>query len=223
VSGKPSAYVFDAYGTLFDTASAVLKNADRIGPKAQALADLWRTKQLEYTWVNSAISSPDGNPPLAPFREMTYLSLHYALEALGLDKGLAVPLLGDYASLELFPDARDTLTRLKQHGHLLAIFSNSDTDMLDDLVEGNKLIGAFDCLISVRVAGAYKPSPKVYALVEQALHIPPASIIFVSSNRWDIAGATAFGFQTAWINRAGKPDEYPNLPPHRQLTSLTGL
>lgn len=223
MADRSLAYAFDAYGTLFDTASAARQHAYEIGPLWSALADLWRAKQLEYTWVNSAISSPHGNPPLLPFRELTRISLHYALEALELDPELAPRLLEHYTRLETFDDVRVCLQRLKSAGATLLVFSNADIDQLDDLIAANALNPLFDHLISARSAGAYKPSPRVYHLVTQVLSVPPEDIVFVSSNRWDIAGATAVGFETAWINRSGKPDEYPHLPPKRVLRSLCEL
>ena len=122
-----------------------------------------------------------------------------------------------------FPRCVTRSRGLKAGGARLAILSNADTDQLDDLVANAGFDGVFDHLISVRVAGSYKPDPCVYALGPEVFGCPPSGMTFVSSNRWDIAGAKAFGYTTAWINRARLPDEYPDLPADRTLPDLTGL
>lgn len=223
MDGASKIFVFDAYGTLFDTSSAVRRHATAIGPQWSALADLWRTKQLEYTWVYGGISPPGGVHRLLPFRELTRQSLDYALSALSLDWRFAIPLLEAYATLEAFPDSAPCLSRLAAAGHRLAIFSNGDIDMLDDLVDGAGMRSELSCLISVRTAGCYKPAPTGYALVTQAFACDASHITFVSSNRWDIAGARAFGFETVWVNRAARPDEYADFPPHHVVDGLDGV
>jgi 2-haloacid dehalogenase len=210
-------FVFDAFGTLFDVHSAVRENADVLGDAASRVSDLWRAKQLEYTWIYAGIDQS------LPFREITLRSLHYALAVCGVNASVAPQLLGSYQALEPFPEVARVLTRLKAEGAALAILSNGDTDMLDDLVANAGLNDVIGKLISVRVAGTFKPSPRVYALVTDVFKCAPDEIAFVSSNRWDIAGAKAFGFKTIWINRAGLPDEYPELAADRTLQDLTPL
>ncbi len=210
-------FVFDAFGTLFDVHSVVREHAGFLGPVWPRLLEIWRNKQLEYTWIYAGLGEH------IPFREITRLSLHYALCVTGLDEAIAPRLLESYQRLAAFPEVETILRVLKARGAKLAILSNGDTDMLDDLVENANLIGVFDALISVRVAGTFKPAPKVYALVTEVFKVKPEEITFLSSNRWDIAGAASFGFQTIWVNRAGNPDEYPHLPAGRIVNDLSPL
>jgi 2-haloacid dehalogenase len=211
-------FVFDAFGTLFDVHSAARENAAALGDKAARVSEIWRAKQLEYTWISSAIGEV-----APPFREVTRLSVHYALRVCGLDAALAPRLLESYQRLAPFAEVPATLRRLKASGAKLAILSNADTDMLDDLVATASLDGIFDHLISVRVAGTFKPSPRVYALATEVYNCEPAAITFVSSNRWDIAGAKAFGFKTVWINRSGLPDEFLHLAADQTIPDLSAL
>lgn len=210
-------FVFDAFGTLFDVHSAVRDNADALGDAAPRVSDLWRAKQLEYTWIYTGIGET------LPFREITLRSLHYALDVCGVPASVASQLLASYQALKPFPEVAPVLTRLKAEGAKVAILSNADTDMLDDLVENGGLEGIFHKLISVVAAGTFKPSPRVYGLVTEVYKCTPDAITFVSSNRWDIAGAKAFGFKTIWINRAGLPDEYPEHAADQVLADLSGL
>lgn len=215
-------FVFDAFGTLFDVHAVARQHASTIGPEATRLSELWRSKQLEYTWIYARVDRR-GGLVVPPFREITRASLMYALTRCGLDASLAPGLLESYQRLPPFVEVRDTLARLKASGARLAILSNADTDQLDDLVANAGFESLFDHLISVRVAGSYKPDPGVYALGAEVYGCPPSGMTFVSSNRWDIAGAKAFGYKTAWINRASLPDEYPDLSADRELPDLTGL
>lgn len=215
-------FIFDAFGTLFDVHAVAREHAVAIGPEAKRLSDLWRTKQLEYTWIYARADRRAGLV-VPPFREITRTSLIYALGVCGLDAGLAPLLLESYQRLPAFPEVPAALRRLKAGGARLAILSNADPDQLDDLVANAAFEDVFDSLISVRAAGSYKPDPSVYALGPEVFGRSPSGITFVSSNRWDIAGAKAFGYATAWINRAGLPDEYPELPADRMLPDLSAL
>jgi 2-haloacid dehalogenase len=210
-------FVFDAFGTLFDVHSVAREHAALLGPNWPRLSEIWRNKQLEYTWIYAGLNEH------YPFRDITRLSLHYALRMTGLDEAIAPRLLESYQRLAAFPEVESVLRALKARGAKLAILSNGDTDMLDDLVEGANLDGVFDALISTRVAGTFKPVPKVYALATEVFNVKPDAITFVSSNRWDIAGAASFGFQTIWVNRAGNPDEYPQFPASKTMADLTAL
>lgn len=210
-------FVFDAFGTLFDVHSVARKHADLLGPNWPRLSEIWRNKQLEYTWIHAGLNEH------IPFREITLQSLHYALRMTGLDEAIAPRLLESYQRLAVFPEVETVLRALKARGAKLAILSNGDTDMLDDLVENANLTGVFDALISTRAAGTFKPVPKVYALATEVFNVKPETITFLSSNRWDIAGAAAFGFDTIWVNRAGNPDEYPHFPAGRTVSDLTPL
>jgi 2-haloacid dehalogenase len=211
------AYVFDAYGTLFDVHAAVRRHAESVGPNAPRLSDVWRAKQLEYSWVRSLIGR------YRDFWSLTEDALDYAIAAAAPEAAaMKHALLDAYRTLDAYPEVRDVLTRLKP-GATLAILSNGSTEMLESAVESAGLGDLLDHVFSVDSIGVFKTDPRVYALVGDTLDILPDEVSFQSSNRWDIAGATAYGFRTAWINRTGQPDEYPDLPPARVLTSLEGL
>lgn len=216
-SGPSPIFVFDAFGTLFDVHSATRAHAAVLGPNAQRFSDVWRAKQLEYTWIYAGIG---GSARVPDFRTITERSLVYALAATGLAASLAPQLLESYRWLAAFPEVSDSLKTAKARGARLAILSNADPDMLDELVAHAGMRGLFDHLLSVRAAGTYKPAPAVYRLATDAFACVPSDINFVSSNRWDCAGAKAFGFKTLWVNRAGAPAEYGELAADRVVGSL---
>ena len=137
----------------------------------------------------------------------------------GVGKGI----FEGYQRLAAFPEVPDVLHGLKDKGAKLAILSNGDPDVLEALVANAGLSGVFDAVLSVKDAGTFKPSPRVYRLATERFGVAPQAITFLSSNRWDIAGARAFGFTPVWVNRAGAPDEYPNLPPRRVVKDLRPL
>jgi 2-haloacid dehalogenase len=213
-------YVFDAYGTLFDVHAAVARHAGDVGPNAARLSEVWRNKQLEYTWARSLAGAP-----YRDFRELTAQALDYAAAVTtgGLDAALRAKLLAAYDTLDAFADARPALTFLKEAGAKLAILSNGSPDMLASAVGAAGFDGLFDAVLSVDALRVFKTSPSVYALAAERFGVPPASISFQSSNRWDIAGARLFGFRAVWINRAGLPDEYADLPPVAVLRGLDEL
>lgn len=224
VSMTPSSpvFIFDAFGTLFDVHAVAREHAAAIGPEAERLSGIWRSKQLEYTWIYARADR--SGPLVVPgFREITRASLMYALSLCGLDAALAPRLLESYQRLPPFPEVRDTLTQLKARGARLAILSNADPDQLDDLVSNAGFDGVFEHSISVAAAGSFKPDPRVYALGPEVFGRPANEMMFVSSNRWDIAGAKAFGYAATWVNRLGLPDEYSDLSAGRVLTDLAGL
>ncbi len=210
-------YVFDAFGTLFDVHSAAREHADAIGPAWTRLSEIWRAKQLEYTWIHAGMDRH------IPFRDVTRQGLLYALAVCGLDASIAPRLLETYQRLQAYPEVPEVLHHLKSNGAKLAILSNGDMDMLDDIVKNAGLEGLFDALISVRVAGTFKPVPRVYALATEVFGVKPGDITFLSSNRWDIAGGKAFGFKAIWVNRTGAPDEYPDLAADQIVSSLAPL
>ncbi len=151
-------FVFDAFGTLFDVHSVAREHAGVLGPNWPRLSEVWRNKQLEYTWIHAGLDQH------IPFREITRQSLIYALRVTGLDETIAPRLLESYQRLAAFPEVETVLRSLKARGAKLAILSNGDMDMLDDIVENANLVGVFDAVITVRVAGTFKPVPRVYAL-----------------------------------------------------------
>lgn len=215
---RPQAHVFDAYGTLFDVHAAVRRHAERMGPDAPGFSDLWRIKQLEYTWVTSLMGQ------YRDFSALTEDALDFCLARFpGVDSSLRAHLLDAYHRLECFPEVPDVLAGLRQQGARIAILSNGTPRMLEEAIEAAGLGGLIDEVFSVDALKIYKTAPAAYALVTSSLRIAAPDIAFQSSNRWDIAGAKAFGFTCHWINRSGAPDEYRDFPPDAVLSSLAGL
>ncbi|HAT85214.1 haloacid dehalogenase type II [Cohaesibacter gelatinilyticus] len=213
-----SVYVFDAYGTLFDVHAAVRKHEQSLGPNAALLSEIWRNKQLEYSWVRSLMGK------YRDFWTLTEEALDYAFAKVpDADMSKRTDLLDAYFALEAYPEVRSVLERLKAQGNELAILSNGSPDMLKAAVEGNGLTDLLDHVLSVDELRTYKTAEAVYELVGTVFRAFPEAVSFQSSNRWDIAGATAYGFRTVWINRTGQPDEYGDLSPAAQLKDLEGL
>jgi len=214
----PNVYVFDAYGTLFDVHAAIAHHRAAAGPEADRFSEIWRSKQLEYTWTLTLAGQ------YVDFWTLTERALDFAFSRMpSVDRSLRQKLLESYLVLEAFPDARTTLSDLKAHGARLAILSNGTPRMLTAALEAAEMTNLFDAVLSVDTVRRYKPRPEVYALVEDALSISAKDTAFVSSNRWDVMGAVAFGFKAYWINRARMPDEYPGQPPERQILTLAEL
>jgi 2-haloacid dehalogenase len=211
-------FVFDAYGTLFDVHAAIGRHRAAIGPDAERMSDLWRTKQLEYSWTLTLAGRYEN------FWTLTERALDFALARFpAVDRALKPKLMDAYRRLDAFADAHATLRALKSRGHATAILSNGSPDMLAAAVAGAGLGPDLDAVLSIDAIGMYKPRPEVYRLVTDHFAIAPADVMFISSNRWDVMGATAFGFRAAWINRAKAPDEYADLAPVRVLHDLAGL
>jgi 2-haloacid dehalogenase len=205
------ALVFDAYGTLFDVHSVVARCESCWPGKGTQLSQLWRAKQLEYTWQRSLMQR------YVPFSTVTREALAYACEALGLaltDRHLQ-DLMGEYLRLSPYPEVREALKKLKTKQ---AILSNGSPDMLDPLVKNSGL--RFDAVISVDELKTYKPAPRVYELAVQKLRAPKDRIGFVSSNCWDALGAKSYGFEVYWINRSKAPLDRLGFKPDAVLTSL---
>jgi 2-haloacid dehalogenase len=214
----PRAFVFDAYGTLFDVHS-VITLAEELAPRQGAvLSQLWRTKQLEYTWLSSLMLSPGYRRE--DFSTLTGRALDYAVSQLMVPLSAAdrQRLLDAYRALSPFPDATDALAVLAPRPRF--ILSNGTLDMLEPLVRTSSLAPHIDGLLSVDAAGIYKPSQRVYQLAVDRLQLPPGDIAFISSNGWDAAGAKAFGFTTFWINRYGLPVERHAPEPDYVVGSL---
>lgn len=210
--------VFDAYGTLFDVHSAVARHADAVGPDAARLSEIWRAKQLEYSWVFALAGRP------ASFWSLTERALDHALALHpAIDRRLRETLLDAYRDLDAYPEVAATLEALKAAGIATAILSNGDTAMLARAVASAGIGEHLDAVLSVEPAGTFKTAPAAYALVLDRFGPAREAVLFCSSNRWDVAGAVAFGFTAAWINRRGLPDEYPDLAPARVAASLDGL
>ena len=212
------AFVFDAYGTLFDVHAAVARYRNAAGPEADRFSEIWRLKQLEYAWLLSAAGH------YVDFWTLTERALDHAFARCpSVDRALRPALLDCYFKLEAFPDARAALAALKAKGARTAILSNGSPKMLSAAVENAKLGGELDAVLSVDAIRLYKPRADVYALVTDAFAIGPADVAFVSSNRWDVMGATAFGFRCVWVNRANMPDEYPEFAPVKVVRDLASL
>lgn len=195
--------VFDAYGTLFDVHSAVRRYAASLGEKAEPFSQLWRTKQLEYSWVRSLMHRH------VDFWGCTEEALDFALAIHKVENSdLRTSLLGAYRRLDAYPEAASVLIQVRKAGLSSAILSNGSPQMLADAVESAGLGGLVDAIISIEEVGIYKPDPRVYRLVTERFGVAPGEVSFQSSNAWDIAGADAFGFRTLWINRSGQPPEY---------------
>lgn len=213
-----SAYVFDAYGTVFDVHAAVRRLAGEIGPDGQQLSRIWRAKQLEYSWVRTLMGR------YVDFWQLTEAALDHALQQVpSVDRSLRDRLLEAYWRLDCYEEVPRVLQALKAGGARLAILSNGSPAMLESAVRNAALDTLLDDIFSVDVIRRFKTAPEVYELVTNAWRLYPNAISFQSSNRWDIAGAASFGFHTVWINRTGEPDEYPDLPPNAILASLDGL
>ncbi|MCB8820106.1 haloacid dehalogenase type II [Microvirga rosea] len=218
VLATAKAVVFDAYGTLFDVHSVVARHAAAIGTSAQPFSDLWRQKQLEYSWVLSLAGRYE------PFWILTERALDYAFTRFPeVDRGLRPALLQAYRKLDAYGDASSTLGALRRGGLRTGILSNGDPGMLDAAVTSADLGKDLDAVLSVDAAAVFKTHPRAYELALSAFSAGTDDIVFVSSNRWDIAGATAFGFRTVWINRAGLPEEYAELAPRAVVSSLREL
>ncbi|MGD9741863.1 MAG: haloacid dehalogenase type II [Dongiaceae bacterium] len=201
------AVVFDAYGTLFDVNAAAATLAPEIGPEAAALAELWRRKQLEYSWLRTLMGRH------SDFWQVTADALDFAMEKLRLPIGVRPRLLELYFRLPPFADARPLLERCRRQGLKLAILSNGAPEMLNAAITHAGLTEFFDAVLSVEAVGLFKPRPEVYRLAVEHLGVPASRTVFVSANGWDVAGAAAFGFAAVWINRAGEPlERLPALP-----------
>ncbi|MDT2024201.1 haloacid dehalogenase type II [Methylocella sp. CPCC 101449] len=211
-------YVFDAYGTLFNVHAAVARHRDAIGEHADRLSDLWRSKQLEYTWTRTLMGA------YRDFRVLTAEALDFAAARFGgIDTATRAALLAAYETLDAYADAKPCLAALKAQGAQLAILSNGTPAMLENATRAAGLNDLFDALLSVDVLQAFKTEPRAYELVTQRFQAKPDAVTFLSSNRWDIAGARRFGFRPVWVNRTSQPNEYADLPPVKTIKSLAEL
>jgi 2-haloacid dehalogenase len=212
------ACVFDAYGTLFDVHSAVAGLRDRIGPKADDLSQLWRTKQLEYTWLRALMGRH------ADFWQVTGDALDHACARLGVDPApIREPLMQAYLALDAYPEVGAMLERLRRGGIRLAILSNGAPQMLAAGAKSAGIDGLLDAILSVEEVGIYKPHPKVYQLALDRLGVGAGEVAFMSSNAWDVHGAACFGLRPVWINRMRAPRERLPEGPEHELLDLSGL
>lgn len=209
------AVIFDAYGTLFDVAGAARLAAAEpggagLGAEWPVLADIWRRKQLEYSWLRTLMGAH------ADFAEVTAEALDWALDAQGLrDGALRARLLALYDQLPPYPEVPETLATLRARGLRLGILSNGTPGMLASALRAAGIADHIEMAVSVEAAGRYKPAPEAYALVGEEMGVAREKVLFVSANGWDVAGASRFGFATVWVNRSGLPMErLPHGPRH---------
>jgi 2-haloacid dehalogenase len=212
-----TACVFDAYGTLFDVHSAVARLRAQLGERADALSQLWRAKQLEYTWLRALMGCH------ADFWQVTGDALDYALARAGVDPAVRTPLMQAYLELDAYREVPDVLRRLRAGGLRTAVLSNGEPKMLEAAAMSAGIAELLDATLSVEEVGIFKPHPNVYQLALDRLEVSPHQVAFQSSNAWDVCGAAAFGLRTVWINRLGMPPErLPGVAEH-ELRDLSGL
>jgi 2-haloacid dehalogenase len=212
------ACVFDAYGTLFDYASAAAACRDALGDQSVELTALWRDKQLQYTWLRAAQGRH------ADFWQVTGEALDFALETLQIaDAALRDRLMNLYLTLDVFPEVRSVLQRLKAAGLKVAILSNGSPQMLRAAVAGARIDALLDAVLSVEEVGVYKPHPRVYALAVDRQAVERQAIAFQSANAWDAYAASAFGMRVVWCNRYHQRSERLPGKPDREVNSLAEL
>ena len=212
----PRVFVFDAYGTLFDVHAAIARHRAAAGPDAERFSEIWRLKQLEFSWTLTLAGR------YVDFWTLTERALDYAFARVpSVDRALRPKLLDAYLRLDAYADARAAVAALKARGLNTAILSNGSPRMLGAAVEASGMAGDLDAVLSVDAVRMYKPRPEVYALVTGRFGTKPDEVIFVSSNRWDIMGAAAFGFRPLWVNRTNLPDEYAGEPAPRVVRDLS--
>jgi 2-haloacid dehalogenase len=220
IDRTPRAFVFDAYGTLFDVHS-VSALAEELAPGQGAiLSQIWRGRQLQYTWLQSLMMPAQGRDD---FERLTAKALDYAVSQLMVPLGAAerARLVDAYRHLAPFPGGAEALAALAPRPRW--ILSNGTRAMLEPLVRESALASHIDGILSVDAAGVYKPSPRVYQLAVDALRCEPGEIAFVSANGWDAGGAKAFGFKSIWINRLGEPVERHAPEPDFIVGSLSHI
>ena len=218
------ACVFDAYGTLFDVNSAAAQCKDTLGNKWELLSDLWRVRQLEYTWLRSLMNE------YVEFWEITGDGLDYAMAALKIeDKSLRDRLMNIYLNLDIYPEVKDVLAKVKLLRLKTAILSNGSPKMLASATE-NSGIGSFiDNSFSVDSIKVFKPHPSVYQMAVDGLQVDAKRICFMSSNAWDALAAANFGFRVIWVNRFNQPQERipgkceQEIPTLKMLPELLGF
>jgi len=209
------ACVFDAYGTLFDVHSAVAKHAELLGKNSGEISKLWRTKQLEYSWVHCLMGRHED------FWELTGVALDYALAYYNVsDERVKSVLRESYLSLDAYPEVPAVLQRLRTAGLKTAVLSNGSPFMLTRAIHSAGLESLMDECLSIEQVGIYKPHAFAYEIVTTTLDVRPNEVAFFSSNAWDAAGAHTFGFRSFWVNRSKQPEEYGL---HSKATILASL
>ena len=202
------ACIFDAYGTLFDVNSACRELSKEVGHNWESLASLWRLRQVEYTWLRNSMNE------YIDFWQITSDALDYAMETLEIENiKLKQDLLALYLKLEAYPEVKDLLKKLKQKGFKTGILSNGSIKMLNSAVDNANIRDLLDEILSVEECEIYKPSKKVYDLVEKNIKVKKENVMFFSSNAWDMHAASNYGFNTIWVNRFNaKLERLPGKP-----------
>ncbi len=212
------ACVFDAYGTLFDVQDAARQARDLLGDQWQPLAETWRAKQLQYTWLRSLMRKH------VDFWQVTGDALDYAMAGLEIkDAKLRKRLMALYLEAAAYPEVKETLSRLKKGSLTLAILSNGTEKMLASAAANAGITDLLDAVLSVEEVGVFKPDPAVYLLAVDRLGLPPERMCFVSSNAWDAHAAKAFGYQVIWCNRFQQARERIPEPPDAEIDNLSAL
>ena len=214
---KTKAVIFDAYGTLFDVNSAAEKCKDKIGVKWEIFANFWRTTQLEYTWLRSLMKRHKN------FWDVTEDSLDKSMKVFNIDKNMKNELLSLYKILSPYPEVKGVLEDLKKKNFKLAILSNGTLDLLNELVESNKLNNLFDDLFSIEEVKIYKPDPRVYEIPIKKYKIKSDEITFLSANTWDVSGGGNFGYNSIWVNRHNSVFDILDFQPKNEINNLTQL
>jgi len=214
---KTKAVVFDAYGTLFDVNSAAKRCKDKIGAKWETFANFWRTTQLEYTWLRSLMKRHKN------FWDITEDSLDKSMKVFNINKNMKNELLSLYKILSPYPEVKGVLEDLKKKNFKLAILSNGTLDLLNELVESNKLNNLFDDLFSIEEVKIYKPDPKVYEIPIKKYEIKSDEITFLSANTWDVSGGGNFGYNSIWVNRHNSVFDILDFQPKNEISNLTQL
>ena len=189
------AIIFDAYGTLFDVNSAAEKCKDKIGDKWEGFANYWRTTQLEYTWLRSLMKRHKN------FWQITEDSLDKSMNAFNINKSMRSELLNLYKTLNMFPEVKDVLNKLKERNYKLAILSNGTPSLLNELVKSNNIENIFDDIFSIEDVGIYKPDSRVYDIPTKKYQIQKNEVAFLSANTWDVSGGGNYGYNAIWVNR----------------------
>ena len=214
---KTKAVVFDAYGTLFDVNSAAKRCKDKIGDKWETFANFWRTTQLEYTWLRSLMKRHKN------FWDITEDSLDKSMKVFNINKNMKNELLSLYKILSPYPEVKGVLEDLKKKNFKLSILSNGTLDLLNELVESNKLNNLFDDLFSIEEVKIYKPDPRVYEIPIKKYKIKSDEITFLSANTWDVSGGGNFGYNSIWVNRHNSVFDTLDFQPKNEISNLTQL
>ncbi len=211
------AIIFDAYGTLFDVNSAAEKCKDKIGDKWEDFANYWRTTQLEYTWLRSLMKRHKD------FWQVTEDSLDKSMKAYEIDSSMRNELLDLYKTLSPFKEVPEVLKSLKEKNYKLAILSNGNPSLLNELVKSNNLENIFDDLFSIEEVGIYKPDSKVYDMPIKKYNIQKNEVIFLSANTWDVSGSGNYGFNSIWVNRNNNIFDNLDYKPNLEIKNLLDL